>query len=230
MKSKRLITYSAFTSILATSLLLAVYNIKLAIPQIIDEKTVSDIIYFTGKINTETPKSYLNVNSCYQQLADDELMQILLNQYVNKTEKEIQKINPDTIRRSAPCRGQSLSISNYTSVTQINFPNNTNIKIIGRSMHDSVNAADFALMKLGDSIYAYTHAHICGSINFEYTRDSITANDLVTGTQLGDSWHIIRSRSSIPLNHRFWIYLAKFYIKTQSLFIKNSKLPSNKVF
>lgn len=230
MKPKRIIVYSAITGIFAAILLLSIYNVKKALVQIIDEKTVSDILYFANKINTEAPKTILSVNTCDQQLTDDELLQILLNHYVNKTEKEILKINPDTIRRTAPCKGQTISISNYTSVTQMNFPSNTNVKIIGRSMHDSTESTDFALMKLGDSVYAYTHGHICGSINFEYTRDSITANDLVTKFQFGASWHMIRIYSKISLNQRFWRYLAESYIKIQDVSIKNSKSSTNKAF
>jgi hypothetical protein len=163
--------------------------------QTVNDSTLESLVHYLRRINTEIPSDTIFANACEQPPTDDELVQEIINSQIfngNQPKSKPRKYVPVKSRHiKYPCKGQSIYVSKYSKVTLIKLSNSESIKIIGQSMHDSAGSKDFALMEYEPKKYAFTQGHLCGSIQIEYSKDTMTAKDLLQSRIFDSVWHPI---------------------------------------
>jgi hypothetical protein len=163
--------------------------------QTINDSTLVNLVHYLRRINTEVPSDTIMANICEQPPTDDEIVQEIINAQITNGDQKKSKawkyVPVKTRHISSSCKGQSIYVMKYSSVTLLKLSDTESVKIIGQSTHDSAGIEDFALMKYGSGKYAYTRGHLCGSIQIGYPKDTMTTNDILNSRVFDSIWHPI---------------------------------------
>ena len=158
-------------------------------PQRVDTIARNLFKSFKVKIDSEQAADTVKANICFMEPdstseeADEELAHVI-NGDLKAQAKFFKKFSKT---KKLPCKGTELSIPNFRRVSVISFAKEGNVKILAQSFHDSGSPKDFSLLKFDSASYAYSLAHICGSLSFPYYSDTMIPLDLLKPMGRGEN-------------------------------------------
>jgi hypothetical protein len=144
---------------------------------------------FKVKIDSDQAADTVKANICFMEPDStseevDEDLAHVINGDIKAQARFFKKYSKT---KKLPCKGTELSIPNFRRVSVISFGKEENVKILAQSFHDSGSPKDFSLLKFDSASYAYSLAHICGSLSFPYYSDTMRPLDLLKPMGRGEN-------------------------------------------
>lgn len=167
-------------------------NAVIRVDGIFEKENIDKFELYKQKLDGAIPEDTIYANICDEPINGEELVDVILAgaEEEIKENKATKKI--EVQKRIIPCNGQVLYIGNYRAVSLVRLKDSEELKIIGTSFHDSAKIGyDYILAKISDKKYAYNNGHICGSIQIQYTKDTIGVNEFLAAPIWDSAWHII---------------------------------------